>query len=188
MKYPRYPSTRLFNRSPRAMLAKGIWLLCLIVVSLIARPYINSHRAQDDKGISIQSVVDGDTLVLSGGERVRLIGIDTPELHMSNKLLADARRGAQDISTIQALGKRAKSFTENLCRGKKVSLEFDVDKKDKYGRTLAYVYLEDGTFVNAEIVKEGYAQIMTIPPNVRYARLLQALEQEARKDKRGLWR
>ena len=67
-------------------------------------------------------------------------------------------------------------------------MEHDAEKKDRYGRTLAYVYLEDGTFLNAEIVKEGYARIATFPPNVKYAELFLGLEQEARRNNRGLWK
>jgi micrococcal nuclease len=138
--------------------------------------------------IMVKRAVDGDTLVLENGERVRLIGIDTPEMHESNKLYRDAQRSGQDISTIQKLGRRAYEFTKNLVEGKRVSLEFDVEKYDKYGRVLAYVYLKDGTFVNAEIVKEGYASLMTIPPNVKYADLFLRLYREARENRRGLWK
>lgn len=74
-----------------------------------------------------------------------------------------------------------------LLANKKVRLEYDVGKKDKYNRTLAYVYLTDGTFVNAELVKQGYAMVMTIPPNVKYAEKFVKLERRARKNNRGLW-
>jgi micrococcal nuclease len=136
---------------------------------------------------SVRRVVDGDTLTLSNGEKVRLLGIDTPELHHSEKLVRDARRSGRDIATIQKLGKRAADFTASLVEGKEVRLEFDVRKRDKYGRLLAYVYLKDGTFVNERIVEEGYAQVMTIPPNVRYASHFLALQMKARKEGKGLW-
>jgi micrococcal nuclease len=136
----------------------------------------------------VSRAVDGDTLVLETGERVRLIGIDTPEMHESNKLYRDAERTKQDITTIQKLGRRAYEFTKNLAEGKRVSLEFDVEKYDKYKRLLAYVYLKNGTFVNAEVVKQGYASLMTYPPNVKYADLLLKLYQEARENRRGLWK
>ncbi len=67
-------------------------------------------------------------------------------------------------------------------------LEFDVEKRDRYGRTLAYVYLEDGTFVNAKILEEGYGQVMTIPPNVKYSDHFLKLQREARAGNKGLWR
>jgi micrococcal nuclease len=141
----------------------------------------------DYANILVTRAVDGDTLKLENGERVRLIGIDTPEMHESNKLLRDAHRSGQDVKEIQALGRRAYQFTKGLVEGKRVSLEFDVEKHDKYGRLLAYVYLKDGTFVNAEIVKQGFASLMTIAPNVKYADLFQKLYQEARQNQRGLW-
>lgn len=146
-----------------------------------------SQVPEKDVFLIVKRVVDGDTLKLSNSKTVRLIGIDTPELHYSSKLARDAKRSRKDIDTIRSLGKRAAHFTKTLVSGKKVRLEFDVAQKDRYGRLLAYLYLEDGTFVNAEIVKQGYAKIMTVPPNVRYAEYFVKLEREARADKRGLW-
>ncbi len=72
--------------------------------------------------------------------------------------------------------------------GKTVRLEFDVQQVDRYNRLLAYVYLKDGTFVNAWLVENGYAVVMTIPPNVKYQELFLKLQREAREAKRGLWR
>lgn len=146
-------------------------------------------RSYDYSDICVTRVIDGDTLKLENGERVRLIGIDTPEMHDSDKLYRDAQRTKQDIQTIKSLGRRAYNFTRNLVEGKRVNLEFDVERQDKYARLLAYVYLkDDGTFVNAEIVKQGYASLMTYPPNVKYADLFVKLYQEARQSKRGLWK
>ena len=145
-------------------------------------------RAYNYSDILVKRAVDGDTLVLESGERVRLIGIDTPEMHESGKLYRDAGRTKQDVTTIQKLGRRSYEFTRGLVSGKQVSLEFDVERYDRYKRLLAYVYLKDGIFVNAEIVKEGYASLMTYPPNVKYADLFLRLYQEARQNKRGLWK
>ena len=142
----------------------------------------------DYSNVLVKRVVDGDTLVLENGQRVRLIGIDTPEIHDSDKLYRDSQRTQQDISTIKALGRRAWDFTKNLVEAKRVRLEFDVEKNDKYGRLLAYVYLKDGTFVNTKIVEEGYASLMTIPPNVKYADEFLRLYRQARENKRGLWK
>jgi len=147
-------------------------------------PFGNSYNYSD---IMVTRAVDGDTLILDNGERVRLIGIDTPEMHVSNKLYKDSRKSGEDISTIQKLGRRSYEFTKKLVEGKRVSLEFDVEKRDKYGRLLAYAYLKDGTFVNAEIVKQGYASLMSIPPNVKYADTFLRLYREARENNRGLW-
>jgi len=145
-------------------------------------------KGAEDKLYYVSRVVDGDTLKLSGGERVRLIGVDTPEVHYSDKLLRDAKKSGKDIAYIQAMGKKASEFTKSLCADKRVRLEFDAEKRDRYGRLLAYVYLEDGTFVNAKIIEEGYGQVMTIPPNVKYADLFLQLQREARENARGLWK
>lgn len=135
----------------------------------------------------VSRVVDGDTLKLSNGERVRLIGVDTPEVHPSDKLTRDAKRSGMDLAGIQALGKRASDYTKSLVAGKRVRLEYDVTRRDRHGRLLAYVYLDDGTFVNAKIIEDGYGQIMTVQPNVRHVDLFLKLERDARERGRGLW-
>lgn len=145
-------------------------------------------RTYNYSDVLVTRAVDGDTLVIETGERVRLIGIDTPEMHESNKLYRDSQKTHQDIHVIQDMGRRAYYFTKDLVEGKRVRLEFDVEKQDKYGRLLAYVYLKDGTFVNAEIVRQGYASLMTIPPNVKYEDLFLKLYREARENRRGLWK
>ena len=76
----------------------------------------------------------------------------------------------------------------NLLIGKSVRLEYDLNRIDQYGRTLAYVYLKDGTFVNAELVKNGFAMTLTIPPNVKFADEFVKLQEEARENNRGLWK
>ena len=172
--------------------ARHVVALVLIALSYAAMkvaPHAKQSPGETGETVYyVERVVDGDTLKLSGGERVRLIGVDTPEVHYSNKLLRDAKRQNKDIGTIQGMGRKASEFTKKLCDGKKVRLEFDVEKHDKYGRLLAYVYLEDGTFVNAKIMEEGYGQVMTIPPNVKYADLFLQLQRQARNGRKGLWR
>lgn len=141
-----------------------------------------------DNLIKCIKVIDGDTIKIATGENVRLIGVDTPESRRNDKLYRDAERSKEDIDTIIAMGKKSTRFTTNLVLGKNVRLEFDVQKKDKYGRLLAYVYLEDGTYVNAEIISQGYGSPMTVPPNVKHADLFHKLYREARENKKGLWR
>ncbi len=85
-----------------------------------------------------------------------------------------------------SVGKNDQKTAPNI-EDKPVRLEYDVQKKDPYGRTLAYVYLDDGTFVNAVIIKAGYARVMASPPNVKYQELFVKLEKDARDQKRGLW-
>jgi micrococcal nuclease len=150
--------------------------------------YIPFGETHNYSNILVTRVVDGDTLELETGERLRLIGIDTPEMHDSPKLTRDSQRTKRDINTIKKLGKRAYQFTRQLVEGKMVSLEFDVERYDKYNRLLAYVFLKDGTFVNAKIIEEGHASLMTIPPNVKYANLFLRLYQKSRAQNRGLWK
>lgn len=147
----------------------------------------NTERTRKQNLYIVNKVIDGDTLKLSRGERVRLIGIDTPESSNNAKTRRDSKRSGQTVKEITALGKQASAFTRNLVEGKEVRLEFDIQQRDRYGRLLAYVYLKDGTFLNAEIIKAGYAQVMTIPPNVKYQDLFLKLQREARENKRGLW-
>ncbi len=88
---------------------------------------------------------------------------------------------------MEPYGTEASEANRKLVDGKTVRLEFDVQQLDHYKRLLAYVYLEDGTFVNAWLVEQGYAQVMTVPPNVKYQELFLKLQREAREARRGLW-
>ncbi|MFH0985179.1 MAG: thermonuclease family protein [Candidatus Omnitrophota bacterium] len=150
----------------------------------ISSPFVGFSK---NDPLTVTRAVDGDTLQLSSGEKVRLIGVDTPESSNNSKLRKDAKRTGRDANEIILMGKEAAAFTRRLVQGKKVRLELDVRPRDKYGRLLAYVYLEDGTFVNAEIMKAGYAQVMTYPPNVKYQDLFLGLQKEAREKGLGLW-
>jgi micrococcal nuclease len=126
---------------------------------------------------TVTRVIDGDTFVIkmqTKEELVRLIGVDTPETKGPGK-------------EQEPYGVEAKDFTRRLLQGKRVRLELDVREKDRHGRILAYAYLSDGTFVNAKLIAEGYARVMTVPPNVRYADLFLQLEREAQAAGRGLW-
>jgi len=174
---------------------KAINIASLVLAALIylgAKNFAFTSDKQsapsDGSYYTVSRVIDGDTIVLSDGRKVRLIGVDTPEVYYSEKLLKDSKKSGQDIKTIQSLGKKASAFTKDLCLGKKARLEYDVDRYDRYKRTLAYVYLEDGTFVNAKIVQEGFAQVMTVVPNVKYADLFLKLQNEAREANKGLWK
>ena len=84
-------------------------------------------------------------------------------------------------------GKEASKYTTKQLEGKTVYIEYDTEKRDKYQRVLAYVFLSDGTFFNAKLMHDGYANLLTIPPNVKYVDLFIELAKEARENKRGLW-
>lgn len=125
---------------------------------------------------TVLRIVDGDTLVLVGGERVRLIGIDTPETKHPDR-------------PVECFGPQATEHLEALLGpGAAVRLEFDVERTDRYGRTLAYVWRrEDGLHVNRAMVAGGYAQVLTVPPNVAHQETYLAAQREARSSNRGLW-
>jgi micrococcal nuclease len=142
---------------------------------------------------TIVRVADGDTVLLrlpdGHQERVRLIGIDTPELNEGGELGRDVQRSGRDTPTFQALGQRASAFTKRLLpQGTRVELEHDVQDRDRHGRLLAYLWTRDGGLVNLVIMREGYARMITVPPNVRYEALFRACQREARQAGRGLWR
>ncbi len=88
---------------------------------------------------------------------------------------------------VEPYGVEASALNDSLVANRRVRLEFDVERRDRYGRLLAYVYV-DSLFVNAELLRRGYAQLMTIPPNVRHVDLFRRLQREAREAERGLWR
>ncbi len=133
----------------------------------------------DSTTVQVVSVIDGDTIQVCCmfGDRVtvRYVGVDTPETH-------------HPMKGVERAGKEASEANRKLVEGKTVRLEFDVQEQDRYGRLLAYVYLEEGTFVNAWLVQHGYAVVMTIPPNVKHQELFLRLQREAREAGRGLWR
>jgi micrococcal nuclease len=127
-----------------------------------------------------------------GQERVRLIGVDTPEVHNSAKLQRDVERTQIDIETICKLGQKSSAFVKKMVQGKRVRLEYDqantaIKHRDRYGRTLAYVYLADGTFINAEIIRRGYGVAYTKYP-FKYTEEFRKCEREAREKNEGLWR
>ena len=139
----------------------------------------SSETAQDGF-LLVTKVVDGDTFWADDGTnkglKIRLIGVDAPESRRTFK------------KEVGYFGKEAKTYLTNLLSGKSVRLEYDLNRTDQYGRTLAYVYLQDGTFVNAELVKNGFAMTLTIPPNVKFADEFVKLQAEARENNRGLWK
>lgn len=138
---------------------------------------------------TILRVVDGDTIQVNLGtkkERVRLIGVDTPETKHPKK-------------GVQYFGAEAFEFTKkNLPEGKKIFLEFDVGQRDRYGRLLAYVWLQKpaarsvdeirNKMFNAHLLVNGYAQIMTIQPNIKYVDHFRKFQTEARENNQGLWK
>jgi micrococcal nuclease len=154
-------------------------------------PKLDQKDSKDKKAYQVKKIFDGDTfeVEMNGkSEKVRMLGIDTPEKWDSDKFERDQRRTGKDKETIKKLGTLSSEFTTRLIGGKKVILQADIksDDKDKYGRLLRYVYLEDGTFVNLKIVEEGYANAYRKFNVSRQNEFIKA-ESEARDKKKGLW-
>ena len=122
----------------------------------------------------VHSVTDGDTVVLEGGQRVRYLGLDAPEL-------------AHEGTAGDPLGDEAARFNRKLVAGRSVRLELERERQDDYGRLLAYVFLEDGTLVNRELVRQGLAYLCSKQRPLRYWDRLLDAQRQAMKEQRGLW-
>lgn len=150
------------------------------VIQSIVSPQTDSQNNQSTSVdtqtdfVRVKRVVDGDTIELETGEKVRYVGVNTPESVKVN-------------SPVECFGKIASDKNKEMVEGKLVRLEKDVSDKDRYGRLLRFIYLEDGTFVNDILVREGYARVSTFPPDVKMATQFKTAEREARDAKRGLW-
>lgn len=161
--------------------------LCLLFFLAFTAPLpsCNDPSEQPETGpeaagyVSVTKVSDGDTFWVDDGSekglKVRLIGIDAPESHRSER------------KEVQPFGKEAADYLRQLLGNERVRLEYDVEETDKYGRTLAYAFLDDGTFINLHLIEQGYAKAFTVPPNVEHARAFSRAEKEARSSARGLW-
>ena len=123
--------------------------------------------------VKVVAVLDGDTIIIGGGEKVRYAGLNTPETHHPDKLP-------------EYCGQEAFEANRRLVAGKTVRLEFDARRRDKYGRLLAYVYV-DSLFVNAELIRQGYAQVTTYKDSQRHHDEFARLQQSAITARRGMW-
>ncbi|HEX6206824.1 MAG TPA: thermonuclease family protein [Actinomycetota bacterium] len=148
----------------------------VLTLALLAASCGGGGRAEPaaDEPVAVVRVVDGDTIWVAPEQRVRLIGIDTPEVDWYG-------------GRAECYGEEAGLFMRGLLEGERVRLEYDQEPRDRYGRTLAYVYLEDGRMVNLLLVRRGYAAVSIFEPNDRYEAGLRAAEREARDVGRGLW-
>jgi len=161
-----------------------IWRACLTLVVILL---LNTSLFAETHLCT--RVVDGDTIVVKGIGKVRLIGVDTPETKHPRK-------------PVEYFGKEASAFTKGMVEGKKVRLEYDWQRKDKYNRTLTYVYVMTNDvrdmpefknrasielMVNAELIKQGYGHAYTKFP-FKYLEQFRKYEKEARENKRGLWK
>jgi micrococcal nuclease len=132
------------------------------------------HTSWADSWNRVKWVVDGDTIVLGDGQRVRYIGINAPEL-------------AHEGHEAEPYGDASKRFNAQLLNGKSVRLEFDKERFDRYQRLLVYVFLKNATFVNAEIIANGYAYLLRKRPNLKYDSILLQSQRSAMSARRGIW-
>ncbi|MBW2565728.1 MAG: thermonuclease family protein [Deltaproteobacteria bacterium] len=146
----------------------------VFLVFLLSLSGLYGAAASASSFVLVRWVDDGDTVVLADGRRVRYCGINAPEV-------AHKERPAQRF------GPEAKDVNRKLVFKKPVRLEFDREKHDQYGRVLAYLFLKDGTFVNAELVKSGCAHYVFRRPNKKYDALLLRLQRKAMGKKVGMW-
>jgi micrococcal nuclease len=160
------------------MRKKIIPLFMLLSLALMMTACGNKPAAAAGRErVKVERIVDGDTLEVTmkgKKEKVRLIGVDTPETKKPN-------------TPVMFYGKEASAFTKKRLESKTVELEFDVEKMDRYDRLLAYVWIEDELF-NRTLVQEGYARIATFPPNVKYVDAFKQDQETARNKKKGLWK
>lgn len=160
---------------------RAILVVAVLVAAVFAARLAAERSDEAPKGVQgeVTRIVDGDTIHVDIGgtdETVRYIGVDTPE-------------SVKPGTPVQCFAKRAAARNRELVGEREVRLRFDVERRDRYGRLLAYVYRQgDGEFVNAALVRDGYARPLTVPPNVRYADRFARLAREARQAERGLWR
>jgi micrococcal nuclease len=152
------------------------WSIKSYLIALFWIPWAVTLVSIGNRDNYCTRVIDGDTIVVTIGgqeEKVRLIGVDTPETVHPRK-------------PVEYFGKEASEFTRRMVEGKGIRLEYDWQTRDKYRRLLAYVYIEDGTFLNAEIIKQGYGFAYTRYP-FKHLDDFRQYEKEAREHNRGLW-
>jgi micrococcal nuclease len=156
----------------------GVRLILVLVLAAVGLYTVAPHGGHSSRSGRVSRVVDGDTIhVRAGGrdETIRYIGVDTPE-------------SVKPGTPVQCYAKRASAFNERLVAGERVRLVLDAEHRDRYGRLLAYVYrARDGLFVNAALVRGGFAVPLTIAPNVAHADEFRRIATTARRHGRGLW-
>ena len=152
---------------------KTLSVFCLLLVLGVG----TTSQAED--GIFVKWVDDGDTILLSDRRRVRYIGIDAPEI--------DHHIPGKKNQKSEPFGTAARDFNRKILASHKIRLEFDSERHDRYGRTLAYVFLPDGTLINEKMIREGLAFCLPLKPNIRYEYRLLSVQQDAMLAKKGIW-
>jgi len=154
--------------------AIGIFFCLLIITKQKKETQFILKNLQHLDQVQINFVYDGDTFRTSTGERIRLIGIDTPEMNWEE-------------GNPEFFAREAYEYAREKLLWKKVYLEYDQERRDKYNRTLVYLYLADGTFFNQKLIEEGYASLLLIPPNLKHSEALKEAEERAQNSGLGIW-
>jgi endonuclease YncB( thermonuclease family) len=145
-----------------------------LIIVLLACGLVSPAADADSLRVKVHWVDDGDTIVVAGGERVRYLGINTPEVAHKDK-------------PGEPFGEEAKAFNKKLVQGRWINLELAEQQRDHYGRLLAFVFLEDGTPVNGELIRQGYAHLLRRESKLPYWKRLLELQRQALKEKKGMW-
>lgn len=171
-----WKKTSLLRRKKWLMTAAiaATFLFILNSYNLQESKIVNNHVWQGNKTVKVLRVIDGDTIELSDGRRIRYIGMDTPEL---------AHKGNLE----ECFGREAAEANKNLVEGREVKLKKDVSETDKYNRLLRYVYVDD-IFVNEYLVENGFAKALYIKPDTKFYNQFKELEANAKENNRGMWK
>jgi micrococcal nuclease len=145
----------------------AVWFILILI-------FANARCVSSQTWVTVKWVNDGDTIVLTDGKRVRYIGINTPEID-------------HEEQRAQPFGYTARTFNQQMVLNRKVRLEFDLERHDRYGRLLAYIFLAEETFLNEQMLQKGYAFFLFHKPNLKYNQRLMKAQQEAMKARKGLW-
>ncbi|KJJ83205.1 thermonuclease [Candidatus Omnitrophus magneticus] len=157
-------------------------IICLLFISILPNTSLNASEKKQpiyEGPFLVKKVIDGDTIELSDSRHVRYIGINTPETKQKTNL--------GWIENPEPFSREAKEFNRKRIEGKKVYLEFDTQKNDKYARLLAYTRDENYKMINLELVKNGLAIVYTFPPNTKYLAELITAQEDAKKSLKGIW-
>ncbi len=153
------------------MLKKSLTAVAALIIILGGSYFYFSGQQGDE--VYIERVIDGDTVQTAAGDSIRLLGVDTPEIDWEN-------------NESEFYAEEAREFTIEHLRDQNVLLEYDEEREDDYGRTLAYIY-QDGDNFNRRLLKEGYASLMIVEPNDKYESEFKEAAAEARNSKKGIW-
>jgi micrococcal nuclease len=162
-----FHKSSIFNLKFSLPIPSAFFIFIFVILSTQCSPAQTWH--------TVKWVDDGDTIILTTGQRIRYLGINAPEIdHKDRKA--------------QPFGYRARSFNKNLLVNRRIRLELDVERYDQYGRMLAYLFLPDGSFVNSRLLQDGLAFYLYRWPNVKYEKILYQAQLSAMASRKGIWR